>query len=245
MSNCYLCGTSPAIHELILKKSFTAHSVAKCPESKHLCDRCEFSINLRANYWNNAKGKYSLLYARNWSWLYQGDNLLSPVLGGEQNGFPIVKNLATRIEIRDWLLNPPDPPFTIAIAESGQKHILFLAQPGHSKTLFPVQFETDSLIVKKPEFDNLLFAFEGLMGLGATKMEIVTGEYKSGFLLQAIADPRFEEWESTMERIRGQRLLDLLSHVGQKNESILPEPKPTIEPIKGEKPSSVGQLSLF
>jgi len=246
VSNCYLCGVSPAPHPLKLKVSFTAHNVAACPESDRLCDRCEYSINLRANYWNEAKGKYSLLFARTWSWLYQGAKLLSPVIEGEHDGFPVVKNLATRVEMRDWLLNPPDPPFTIAIAESGQKHILFLAKEGHSKEIFPVQFELDSVIIRREEFNQLLGAFEWLMGIGATKTEIITGEYKSAFLLTAIINPEFSDKEDIIARHRGKRLIDLASHVAQKPEipiSQVPPKKEEEKPISSS--PQVGQLSLF
>ena len=82
------------------------------------------------------------MFGRSLSRLYQGDRLLSPTIEGEREGLQIVKDLATREQIRDWLLNPPDPPFLIAIAQSGQKHILPMAEEAHDRDQFPVQFET-------------------------------------------------------------------------------------------------------
>lgn len=247
MSNCYLCGATPAPNKLALKNTFTAHCFAKFPDSDRLCDRCQFSIDTRANYWNEAKGKYSLLYARNWSWLYQGSNLISPVFDGEREGFPVVKNLATRIEMKDWLLNPPEPPFTIAIAESGQKHILFLAQEAQSKDLFPVQFEMDSVIVRRAEFSDLLNAFEKLMGLGASKTDILSGEYKSQFLLVAYGNSDFWGLEEKISKHRGGRLLELIAHVAQKPE--LAPVETTREIISVPQPKQpdpkASQLSLF
>lgn len=240
MSNCYLCGATPAPNKLALKNTFTAHCFAKFPDSDHLCDRCQFSIDTRANYWNEAKGKYSLLYARNWSWLYQGSNLISPVFDGEHEGFPVVKNLATRIEMRDWLLNPPEPPFTMAIAESGQKHILFLAQEAQSKDLFPVQFEMDSVIVRRAEFSSLLIFFEQLMILGASKTEILTGKYKSQFLLNAYLNQNFIKLEEEISKRRGSRLLELVAYVAQKEEICQHCPPP-----KNGNTKKNAQLSLF
>jgi hypothetical protein len=244
MSNCYLCGTTPAPNKLALKNTFTAHCFAKFPESDRLCDRCQFSIDTRANYWNETKGKYSLLYARNWSWLYQGDRLISPVFDGEHEGFPVVKNLATRVEMRNWLLNPPEPPFTMAIAESGQKHILFLAQEAQSKDLFPVQFEMDAVLIRRSFFAELLDIFERLMGLGANKSDIVSGQYKSQFLLSAYLDPDFQEWDAAIAKQRGGRLLELVAHVAQKPTEKIDKPK-SIAPIEEIKPIGNKQLSLW
>jgi hypothetical protein len=227
MSNCYLCGANNSTHKLKLKDSFTAHSLAKCPQSDKLCERCDYSINLIANYWNinkidkktkKPKPDWSKLYARNWSWLYQDKTLIFPTFNGEKDGFPIVENLPTREIIRDWLINPPEPPFTIAIAESGQKHILFLAQEAFNKELFPVQFELDTLIIKRQELIEVLTAFEKLMALGATKTEILTGEYKSQFLINNLSTS--QEFENIIFRHRGSRFLELINFVAtQKHNS--------------------------
>jgi hypothetical protein len=220
MSNCYLCGTLNATLPLKLKDSFTAHSLAKCPHSDKLCDRCEYSINLVCFYWNEnkidkktkkPKPDWSKLFARNWSWLYNDTTLIAPVFNGEKEGLPIVENLPTRELIREWIINPPQPPFTIAIAESGQKHILFLAQEAHNRELFPVLFELDTIFIKRAEFIKYLECFEALMGLGATKTEIVTGYYKSQFLLNNLTN--YDQFESIITPIRGSRLLDLISYV--------------------------------
>lgn len=243
MSNCYLCGAENALHKLKLKDTFTAHSLAKCPHSDKLCDRCEYSINLRANYFNPHKGKFSTLYARNWSWLYHDCALIAPVFNGEKEGLPIVENLPTRELIREWIINPPEPPFTIAIAESGQKHILFLAQEAHNRELFPVLFELDTIFIKRAEFIKYLECFEALMGLGATKTEIVTGYYKSQFLLNNLTT--YDEFESIITPIRGSRLLDLISYVAiAKVETVETPIKKEVEKQPPIKEFST-QLSLF
>ena len=241
MSNCYLCGRENATFSAKFKDTFTAHSSAKCPQSTKLCKRCDFSINLRANYLNPSKGKYSSLFGRNWSWLYQGDELISPTFNGEIDGLPIVENLPTREMIRGWLLNPPNPPFTIAIAESGQKHILYLAQEAHSKDAFPVQFELDFVLIKRQEFAQLLSCFESLMGLGATKTEILSGEFKSQFLIKNLNS--YVEYEETIRKHRGKRLLELVSYVAMAAKI---EPKMKEEtPVKPAEKVNNTQLSLF
>jgi hypothetical protein len=243
MSNCYLCGYSPASNKLNLKGSFTAHSLAVYPESNFLCDRCEWSINLRAKY-QKPDGKISTLYARNWSWLFKGENLIYPILIEQKNDLPIVSEMPSRALIREWLVNPPKPPFTIAIAESGQKHILFLAQEAQNRELFPVQFELDTIYIKRKEFILVLNAFESLMGLEATKTEILAGDYKSSFLLKNL--DIFEDYDIVIQKYRGSRFLDLVSYVAIKSVTeITPFPTEVIE-IKTEiKSINPTQLSLF
>lgn len=245
---CYLCG-KPATLPLQLKDSFTAHSVCKVPTSDKMCDRCNAAINgaeQRLWYWNDAKGKWSLLWGRSLSRLYQGDRLLAPTIEGEHTEkgktFPIVSGLPTRAQMRNWLLNPPEPPFTIAIAESGQKHILPWAQEGLDRDYFPVQFELDSVWIDRAEFVDLLGHFESLMALEFSKTEILSREYHSDRLMKALN--QFFPLEEQISFYRGTRLLALVNHVAQKPEP-LPEPVTTRQPAPVAEPVQLGQMALF
>lgn len=245
MNNCYLCGCSPATKPLLLKDSFTAHSLAKCPHSQYLCYRCDWSINLRANYFNPNKNKYSVLYSRNWSWLYKGTKLIAPNFNGEKDGLPIVENLPTRELLREWLVNPPEPPFTIAIAESGQKHILFLAQEALSREMFPVLFELDLIYINHYQFTDLLNTFEKLMQFDCTKTEILTGQYKSTSLHKNLWD--ILNRDNLIAPYRGSRLLDLIAYVAIKTPLDLANIQTeTTNPVQVKiEESTVEQLSLF
>lgn len=214
---CYLCG-KPATKSLKLKDSFTAHSVARVPTSDKMCDRCDWSINLRCFYFNPNKQKWGKLFSRNWSWLFQRDKLIAPKIEGThtegKDTLEIVKDLPTRSQLREWLINPPEPPFTLAIAESGQKHILFLAQEAHNRDIFPVQFELDTLHLDRKKFTALVQNYEALMALDFSKSEIDSGDYRSDRLLKS-----FEQWESLEKQIaffRGSRLFQLVSFVAVK-----------------------------
>lgn len=214
---CYLCG-KPATKSLKLKDSFTAHSVARVPTSDKMCDRCDWSINLRCFYFNPNKQKWGKLFSRNWSWLFQRDKLIAPKIEGThtegKDTLEIVSELPTRAQLREWLINPPEPPFTLAIAESGQKHILFLAQEAHNRDIFPVQFELDTLHLDRKKFTALVQNYEALMALDFSKSEIDSGDYRSDRLLKS-----FEQWESLEKQIaffRGSRLFQLVSYVAVK-----------------------------
>ena len=214
--NCYLCARTPATNPLDLPKTFTNHSAARCPQSDKLCDRCYATIagnQKQMWYWNPNKEAWSKLWGRSLSRLYQGEKLLSPTIEGDREGLLVVKDLATREQIREWLTNPPEPPFTIAIAQSGQKHILSFAQEGLDLERFPVQFETESLWINRVEFVQVLGWYESLMGLGFSKTEISSGEYRSDRVVTAANNPQFWEWENNLSPYRGTPLIGLIEHV--------------------------------
>ena len=247
---CYLCG-KPATLPLKLADSFTAHSACKVPTSDKMCDRCNETINGETKllwYWNEGKGKWSRLWGRSLSRLYQGDTLVCPTIGelhteGKLTA-PIVTELATREQMRGWLVNPPEPPFTIAIAESGQKHILPWAQEGHDRDYFPVQFELDSLWIDRAQFAEILNSYESLMGLGFSKTESASGQYHSDRLMRAWG--RYEAYDGKLTSWRGSRLLDLVGHVAQKSNEIEPDLKTEGQPkVQSKTQVRVGQLSIW
>lgn len=218
MNYCHLCGKKGEWSYLaseLLTKYFTARSICKTPTSDAVCDRCHWVLKGRVWFWNESKQKWSKLFAQSLTALYQGETLLYPIIEGEhtegKDTLPIVTQMPTRAMIRDWLLNPPDPPFTIAITESGQKYVLPWAQEGLSRDRFPVQFELDSIWLHRAEFQMLLEQYEALMALGFSKGEIDSGDYRSEKLVKCL-----EEWgtfEPAIVPYRGSRLLQLVSYV--------------------------------
>ena len=216
MNSCYLCGKTPANNPLELSKTFTAHSSARSPLSDKLCDRCYPSIagdEKQLAYFNPNKNAWAKIWGRSLSRLYQGDKLLSPIIEGEREGLQIVKDLATREQIRGWLLDPPEPPFMIAIAQSGQKHITPLAQEGFDRDRFPVQFETESIWVVRAEFTVLLEKYQALMNMGFSKTEITSGHYRSDRIVALTDITVFYDCERAIEPHRGTSLIQLIDHV--------------------------------
>ncbi|NJL03188.1 MAG: hypothetical protein HC910_22420 [Spirulinaceae cyanobacterium SM2_1_0] len=221
---CYLCGNSGATRPLKLAASFTAHSAARAPHSDRLCNRCDAPINGSEKllwYWHGAKSKWSRLWGRSLTRLYLADRLVCPVIEGSHTergkAFPIVRDLPTRAQMRGWLLEPPEPPFTIVIAESGQKHILPWAIEARDRDYFPVQLELDVIWVRRAEFAAIAACFESLMTMGFSKTEILSGEYHSDRLTRVY--PHHEAHEDVVAPYRGSRLLALVSHVAQRPEA--------------------------
>lgn len=256
MAFCYLCAAA-SCHLAPLKDSFTAHSLARLPSSwqrgakgeclYHLCDRChKFMLGDTVQCWyfntereqsDGTKGAYSKLFARSFSWLWQGDTLLCPTIGapeehisvsasgkvGKPETFPVVANLPTRAQIRSWLLDPPEPPFTIAINQNGQKHVLYRAQPAQSRDYFPMVFEEDVLYIDRIPFTALVNTYEALLTLGFSKTEVDSGEYRSDRLCKCM-----EVWSPLENQIvphrpggKPTRLLQLVNHIAQKHEPSL------------------------
>lgn len=234
MDNCYLCSRANADLPLDLKDSFTAHNQAKCPNSNFVCKQCNWALTSRFWYWNPNKGQYSAIYARGTSFLIQGQNIVYPKFGdyitekaGKQGVFTLqtISELPTRLLIREWLINPPEPPFTICIAESGQKHTLPWAVESMSRDFYLVQFELDTLHIKRMELIAELEAYESLMGLGFSKTEINSGQYRSDRLAKVIN--MFDAFETIIGKLRGTRKLELIGYVATIAE---PSPPPTANP---------------
>lgn len=221
MPSCYLCGKG-GDHPLDLPSTFTSHSLAKCPSSSTLCDRCYQVIagnEKQLFYWNENKKppSWSKVWGRSLSRLYAGRELISPIIDGERDGLRVVHSLPTRIEIRQWLLNPPQPPFTIVISTSGQKHILPFAQEAYNRDRFPVQFELLSVEVERQEFIKVLKGFEGLYSQGFTKSEILEGNYSVAKFM-GVDYARFRSVDTLIAPYRKTALLELVAFVGQKLE---------------------------
>jgi hypothetical protein len=226
MFSCYLCGRRGATNSLDLSKSFTNHNEAKCPNSDKLCDRCYSTIagsQKQLWYWHPTKLSWSKIWGRGLSRLYQGDRLISPVLTGEiktekaggqvTTSLLVVRDLATREQIRSWLLDPPEPPFTIALSVSGQKHVLPFAEEGWDRDRFPVRFETETIWVVRSDFADLLDKYQQLMALGFSKSEITSGSYRSERLAAVVGSLEFEGLEKAIAYHRGGQLLQLVEFV--------------------------------
>ncbi|WP_152650449.1 hypothetical protein [Heyndrickxia coagulans] len=125
--------------------------------------------------------------------------------------------LPNRVEMRKFLLRPPDPPFVINLAVSQKKHIAFKGEVNYSRDIFTVMYEEMPVLIVRKEFARLLELVEHFL-YGFTKTEITTGEYSQKRILEF----GIEAWEAFEERVkpyRGNPLLDVVMFVAQKVES--------------------------
>jgi len=262
---CFYCGHSPATQPLKTTDSFDK-SQCRSPFSEVMCDRCSslmFGDLAMGWYWNpNAKPepKWSNMWTRSCSFLLKDRDILHhdnypqfgevfdpPETKGRSGNWRLIKSLPTRVQMRDWLTNPPEPPFEICIAVSGQKHTLFLSEAAHSRDYFPVQLELEQVWVDRAEFIEALETFEALMGLGFVKDEIETGNYSTTRIMPVMA--QWIRLENQIKRYRGTGLMRLTRHVAQRPEqqesAVVVEAPPAIAPTVAAETVEEKQLSLW
>jgi hypothetical protein len=146
-NRCYFCGSdcdeTYKSHEYV-KDTFTNRDIVKFPQSKYVCQGCVESIGWGEDemlmldgsikHRENDRGMAPRMY----SWILTMDKRIA----------------FTKAHIalaRDLILyNPPEPPFSIIIADSGQKQLIFRAPVSVSKDVFPVMLE-DEIIEVVPE----------------------------------------------------------------------------------------------
>lgn len=215
MPNCYICGTENATQPLALKNTFTGHSRCKSIESDKLCDRCYDCIEgkYKQCWYQKEDGKVSKLWGRNWSWLISNQESYPKFKEGK-DGLLEVFELPTRQLIREWLVNPPEPPFTICIADSGQKHTYPFSLVAYSRELIPVLLE-ETLIYWQSSDKYYLEIFEELMRLGFTKTEIISKNYNTNKLLKTDIEIVLD-LDNKLDKIRGTALLNLINYVAIK-----------------------------
>lgn len=217
---CWLCGGKTDGRGLPVKKAilptFTDRDKARGSRSNSICQGCAFCL--------------SHLNLRNYSILAGADGLRHP----------------TRAEIRELLLEPPEPPFVLCIAVSGQKWLHFRAQVAYSCDGYPVQVEETRVCVERPILRQWLEEIE-LLYTVFSKEEIRTGRYGQN-RIREFGLARFSAVEAEIAPHRGTRLFDLAVFVAQKIETPAAAPAekedsgcttistPTIPP---------GQLQLF
>lgn len=190
---CYICGEFME-HGIRLKKIFsnvfTDWNVGKNRLGTHVCPACCFNIL-------TSPKRYGL---RMFSHVATEDRL----------------HLTNRMELREYFINPPDPPFVINLAVSQKKHISFKGEVNYSRDRFVVMYEETPVLIDRKEFINLLKLVEHFL-YGFTKTEITTGQYNH----KRILDFGIEEWQAFEERVKEYRrtpLLDVVMFVAQKVE---------------------------
>jgi CRISPR type IV-associated protein Csf1 len=205
-ARCWLCGGATQYRGQPVKKAikdtFTNQDMARVPWSKSVCPGCAFCLAQKP--------------LRNYSILATEDRLMHPA----------------RPEIRALLLDPPEPPFVLCIAVSGQKHLHFRAQVAYDRDGFPVQMEETSVCVWRGPLREWLALIESLYTV-FSKEEIRTGRYGANRIRQ-YGLHEFQKLEDRLAPHRGTRLFDLAVFVAQKPEE-KPKEAPAVKPEKEEK----------
>jgi CRISPR type IV-associated protein Csf1 len=143
---CFYCGGAcDETHHVknYVKKTFTNRDIVLKPSSSYVCSGCVCSLNERADI-KLIDGEVRVCQkTRLYSWLFDSE------------GRTAFTKAHTSI-IKNVVLNPPDPPFGIVFATSGQKQLLFRSVVSWSKDNYPVKLEEETIIVNISDLKKLL-----------------------------------------------------------------------------------------
>jgi CRISPR type IV-associated protein Csf1 len=192
---CFLCGGEThgkgQPTKKAIKPTFTDMPYARALDSNAVCDACAFCLSYRE--------------LRNYALVATETELMHP----------------GRPQVKDLLLNPPEPPFVICIAVSGQKWIHFKSQVNYSREAFSVNLEEGQVKVEPAKLRTMLETIEYLYAV-FSKEEILSGRYNQKRIKDFGMD-RFSKNEDLITELRGSRLFGLAVFVAQKQEK--PEPQ--------------------
>jgi CRISPR type IV-associated protein Csf1 len=170
---CWLCGckTDQGFPQSkTIKDTFQNKDMAKAPWSDTCCEHCNWAL--------------SFMSMRNYSIIADGTGLKHP----------------SRIKLREALLNPPEPPFVICCAESGQLWLHFKAKVNLFKDKFWIRMDKIDVMICPIIFNQILETIEDLYKT-FSKAEIESGNYQS----HRIKEFGLEKWEKNENQIKGLR----------------------------------------
>lgn len=187
---CWLCGCA-TVHgfpvKKVIKPTFTDAGLAKTPWSDVICAHCAWALSYHKSF-------------RNYSILATKAGLKHP----------------SRAEVRDVLLCPPEPPFMLCVAESGQIWLHFKSKVNTVSAPFVVRFEHLDITVWPETFRIVLEWLEELYVV-FSKKEIESGGYRQD-RIREFGIERWETLETMIEPNRKSALFKLALFVAQREE---------------------------
>ncbi|MGD9157004.1 MAG: hypothetical protein PVG39_01230 [Desulfobacteraceae bacterium] len=147
-NKCYYCGLPCGNHYLkqdYVKETFTNRDIVKNPGSNFVCGCCISSFA--------GLGKTE-----------QIDGTVKEGRGGAPRCYSWIltldwKKAFTKRHLdfcRTILFDPPKPPFSIILADSGQKHLIFRAPVNYDRDMYSVLLEEKEIIVDRVQLRRIL-----------------------------------------------------------------------------------------
>lgn len=151
---CTICG-APIEYGVRIRKAlstnYTDWAQHKAPSSKYVGPACYFTIKLNTKYHRMALDRYSFCATK--------DRLI----------------ILNRWQVRDYLINPPEPPFVLVCAVSQQKHLALHSRISYQRDRFYCQFENQTLLIDSA-FKPLVNFVEALYSIGISKQQFALGK---------------------------------------------------------------------
>lgn len=191
--NCLICGAPShggIPYKALLGSSYTDWSRHKCPESNHICPACAFTMMLNPASHRCCLFRYSFVAEK-------------------------TLHICNRAEIRDYILEPPEPPFAMAVAVSQKKHIAFKSLVSYDRENFFCSLEEEQIQVNRQAAKDMIAVCEALRGIGMTKDEIMRGEIRYDRIKKFKLDA-YDKINHLLRPCMGTRLFSLCLFVAQK-----------------------------
>jgi CRISPR type IV-associated protein Csf1 len=136
-NKCFYCGgVCDDTHKSkeYVKDTFTNRDIVKYPDSEFVCSGCVCSLNERATITMIDGEVRESQKTRLYSWLFDSKSR-------------IAFTKAHLSVVKEIFLNPPEPPFGIVLAVSGQKQLLFRSVLAWNKQEYYVMLEDEKILV--------------------------------------------------------------------------------------------------
>jgi len=150
---CLICGAESHGGITALKMlggNYTDWHLHKESGSDHICAACSFTMLLNMESNRCSLFRYSFVSEK-------------------------MLHLCNRAEMRDWLINPPEPPFVMVVAVSQKKHLAIKSRVSYSRDIYFCNFEEECVQVNRGMATDIIHTCEALRGIGFTKDEISRG----------------------------------------------------------------------
>lgn len=191
---CNLCG-EPMKEGIPVKKVFSGNymdwSIHKKAGETHICKYCLFCLGM------NIEGRIALFRY--------------PIVAEEEE-----LHLCNRKQFRDFLLNPPEPPFLMILPTSQKKHLFSKSKVSYSKKQYFCNLEEITFSVND-KIRKLVETIEALRGIGCKKEDIAAGSI-SGNVIKDYEVYSLEKLIAIIEEIRKNPMFPLAIEVAQKAE---------------------------
>jgi hypothetical protein len=218
-NQCFFCGagcddTYQAAD--YIKNTFTNYDGVASPGSKYACCGCTLAmgwgedeiglIDGTVKVRENPRGMAPRLY----SWLLTANKRIAFT----KAHIPLIRDILCR--------NPPEPPFAVILADSGQKHLIFRTPVAMSRDMFPVMLEEEIILVSPALLEERIAITTPVVaatGKPALKESVTAGTFIAYYQYHGNTDA-LETWQM----VQGQPLSRLAAWLAKNKEEAQIDP---------------------